>query len=247
MDRRSRSTNSAKITNRIFSALELETIINIVSYLIARAVSAVNRMSDKRDPWKKVRPRMKALERSVLEDILGGLWALSAENREFIESRFTLHGRAEDALMTFKKLVDREFDMSRHNAPLRIDRARKAIHDYGKATGDEHGTLELLVHLVEKGTAFTLAYGDIDERFYNGLELVFEEVVSQLSGGDCSVWLTVFRPRLAKVVDSASDMGWGYGDALNELFHKLNRLAPRVRGRPKGHKAPGRRQQKLDV
>jgi hypothetical protein len=204
-------------------------------------------MSDNRRPWRQVRPRTKALEKSVLEDILGGLWALSAENREFIESRLALHGRADDVQMTFKKLIDREFDMSRHDAPLRISRARKAIHDYGKATGDGQGTLELLVHLIEKGTAFTLEYGDIDERFYNGLELAFEEIVSRLSGGEGSVWLAVFRPRLAKVVDSASDIGWGYGDALNELFNKLKRLAPRARIRSKGNPAFGGRQGKLDV
>jgi len=204
-------------------------------------------MRDGRGPWKKVRPRLKAMDRPAIEDLLGVLWALSEENRSLIESRLALHGRTDEALTTFRKLIDREFDMSRHDAPLRIGRARKAIHDYGKATGDGQGTLELLVHLVEKGTAFTLEYGDIDERFYNGLELAFEETVSRLSGGEGSVWLAVFRPRLAKVVDSASDLGWGYEDALNELFDKLNRLAPKARVRSKGDPVSGGRQGKLDV
>lgn len=204
-------------------------------------------MRDNRGPWKKVRPRLKAMDKASIENLLGALWALSEENRSLIESRFALHGRGDEALMTFKKMVDKEFDMSRHDPPLRISRARKAIHDYGKATGDRRGTLELLVHLVEKGTAFTHKYGDIDERFYTDLELAFEEVVSRLSGGEEATWLAGFRPRLARVVDSASDLGWGYGDALNDLFNKLNRLAPGVRGMTKGHTAPGRQQQKLDV
>jgi hypothetical protein len=178
------------------------------------------------DPKKKVLSDIKALDRKDLEYMIKGLWVMSVENKDFIRSRITAFRGNENvapAVAEFKALINREFDMSHNAAPLRLEKARKAIRDYEAITGDGHGTLDLLVHLVERGTKFTNSYGDIDERFYNHLESAFEEAVGRLSIPPARAWHAEFLPRLSAVVDAASDTGWGYGDTLEQLFGRLRR------------------------
>jgi len=53
--------------------------------------------------------------------------------------------------------------------------AARPIADYRQATADILGTLELMLAFVEAGTRFTNEYGDIDEPFYEGLELMLAD------------------------------------------------------------------------
>ena len=48
---------------------------------------------------------------------------------------------------------------------------KQAIREYKKATGNIPGTVELLMSYVENGVAFTGEYGDIDERFYDEIQM----------------------------------------------------------------------------
>jgi hypothetical protein len=49
--------------------------------------------------------------------------------------------------------------------PKETTKRIRAIRDYRKATGNLHGTVELLMTYVENGAEFTSDYGDMDEGF----------------------------------------------------------------------------------
>lgn len=51
----------------------------------------------------------------------------------------------------------------------------RPVADYQQLTGDDLSTLDLLLTLVETGTQFTAQYGDIDETFYEGPELMLDD------------------------------------------------------------------------
>ncbi len=99
--------------------------------------------------------------------------------------------------------------------------AARPIADYRQLTGDVLGTLDLMLAFVETGTRFTTQYGDIDEPFYEGLELMLDDFRDLLLAnphlyeeGDLSLRL----PRLAR---NAGWMGWGYGDYVTEQVSEI--------------------------
>jgi hypothetical protein len=99
--------------------------------------------------------------------------------------------------------------------------AARPVTDYRQLTDDILGTLDLMFAFVEMGTRFTAQYGDIDEPFYEGLELMLDDFRVLLLAnphmyekGDLSLRL----PRLAR---DAGVMGWGYGDYVTEQVSQI--------------------------
>lgn len=105
--------------------------------------------------------------------------------------------------------------------PLRLTDARKAIRDYRKVTGDVQGTIDLLLSFVETGTDFTREYGGIDSRFYNSLTSALNEIDELLGGGGDPLYAN-FRDRLWAVADASRQIGWGYGDYVNDVVAELD-------------------------
>jgi hypothetical protein len=78
-----------------------------------------------------------------------------------------------------------------------------------------------MLAFVETGTRFTAEYGDIDEPFYEGLELMLDDFRDLLLAnphlyeeGDLSL-------RLPRLVRNAGWMGWGYGDYVTEQVSEI--------------------------
>ena len=99
----------------------------------------------------------------------------------------------------------------------------RSITDYRQETGDILGTLDLMLTFVEMGTRFTDQYGDIDEPFYEALEIMLEDFTNLLfenehlyAEGDLSL-------RLEKLVRAAGWMGWGYGDFVTDQVGKIQK------------------------
>jgi hypothetical protein len=76
---------------------------------------------------------------------------------------------------------------------------------------------ELLVLGAEKGTQFTLDYGDIGESFYDSLERMFHDAVTHVAAMDPSV-AEPWRERLKTVVNKTRHMGWGFYDAIARSY-----------------------------
>ena len=94
--------------------------------------------------------------------------------------------------------------------------AARLITGYRQATGDLLGTLELMLTFVETGTRFTLEFGDIDEPFYEGLELMLADFRDLLLAHSDLYEQTNLTHRLAKLAREAGWLGWGYGDYVTE-------------------------------
>ena len=132
--------------------------------------------------------------------------------------------RYEVLLDKYRQLIEESFfktdNWGMPDLPNMLVLARP-VSDYRQLTGDALGTLELMLTVVETGTRFTDQYGDIDEPFYEGLELMLDDFRDLLlanphlyEAGDLSLRL----PRLAQ---AAGWMGWGYGDYVTEQVSKI--------------------------
>ena len=74
-----------------------------------------------------------------------------------------------------------------------------------------------MLRYVECGTAFTAEYGDIDEVFYSSLESMFDETLNGVVSLPPTDRAAPLR-RLARVVDQAGAVGWGYQDSIGDAL-----------------------------
>jgi hypothetical protein len=88
----------------------------------------------------------------------------------------------------------------------------RLITGYRQATGDLLGTLDLMLTFVETGTRFTHEFGDIDEPFYEGLELMLADFRDLLLAHPDLYEQADLAQRLAKLARDAGWLGWGYKD-----------------------------------
>ena len=83
------------------------------------------------------------------------------------------------------------------------------------------GTLELMLTFVETGTRFTNELGDIDEPFYEGLELMLTEFRHLLFAYPDLYEQADLAQRLARLAGEAAWIGWGYGDFVSEQVAEI--------------------------
>ena len=76
-----------------------------------------------------------------------------------------------------------------------------------------------MLYYIECGTEFTLTYGDIDEPFYNSLSSMFDQTVNEVKKLTKNETCKDFTYRLQEIVNDATNIGWGYGDEVSELFN----------------------------
>ena len=106
--------------------------------------------------------------------------------------------------------------------------AGAAIVEYRRSTGDTSGTVDLMLTFVEAGTeqAADLGYGD--EAYFDALQIRLDAVAKEFDTLSAEVRASV-RARLGRIQVRAHDVGWGFGDAVDEVVHALDARAARVR------------------
>jgi hypothetical protein len=164
--------------------------------------------------WSDVKPAVVELDQKQLLKLVADLYRFSKENRVFFHARF---GVGDDPLEPYKKTID-ECMYPNFNKPIQVSKAKKAISSYSKALGDPLGETELMVFFVERGNEFTVDFGDIDAGFYDALNGMYHRATRKLFSLSEEQRMN-FRPRLEKIMDSASDVGWGYYDMLCDDYY----------------------------
>jgi hypothetical protein len=167
--------------------------------------------------WSDVKSVLIGLDHKKLVELAGDLYRLSKENKDFCHARF---GVGQDRLAPYKKTIEEcMYPNVYRDKPIQISKAKRAISNYTKAVGDPVGEAELMTFFVECGNRFTVEYGDIDEDFYNALNLMYKraiEKVLSLPTGQSGE----FRDRLEEIMMSSSGIGWGYHDELRNDFYE---------------------------
>jgi hypothetical protein len=99
----------------------------------------------------------------------------------------------------------------------------RSVSDYRQTTGDLAGTLDLMLAFLEMGTWFTNEFGDIDEPYYEGLELMLDDFCDLLLANPPLYETHNLAWRLTKLLRAGGSLGWGYGDYLSEQIGKVQR------------------------
>lgn len=175
------------------------------------------RKKKKTPSWIDVKRNIKSFNNTQLLELIGDLYRLSENNKEFFHARFSL---SEDPLESYKRIIQYAIHpYLEDNETLDIGRAEDAIERYSKAIDDVKGETELMVFFVECGNNFTLSYGDIDDEFYDSVLRMYEKTIQNVTELPTEEQ-KVFKERLHEIMDSASGIGWGYHDGLRELYYE---------------------------
>jgi lipopolysaccharide biosynthesis protein len=166
----------------------------------------------KKETWSDIKNVLAEQEKKELIRLIGDLYRLNTANKTFLHTRYPT---GEVSLEPYKKIISDALNPPFPGGRRKVNfsAGKRAISAYYKATNDTVGKIKLMVHYVEMGTTFTVRYGDMWESFYVSLERMFEMITEELDSqpDDC---VDHFLPELERIVDMASNMGWGYYDDL---------------------------------
>lgn len=175
-------------------------------------------------PWNELKSRLKGLPPEALMEMLKGLYQLSPQNKAWLEARLAPASEGNAYLEECRKKVIRLVYDPRRAFPDKphFREAKKIISEYRKAASDPAGTLDLMLTYLERGHAYTNDFGDIDMPFYDALINMLYRFAKELQKlPDWPVLYSQrFRARLQAIYRTSS-IGWGYGDAVQEVFQEL--------------------------
>ncbi len=180
----------------------------------------------RRKKWSDVKARLEALDRKGLVSLLGDLYDANVANRRFLHSRLT---PGDGAIAEYRRLVaDAIYPDPFSKRRVSVRDAAAAIVEYRRSTGDASGTVDLMLTFVEAGTeqAADLGYGD--DAYFDALQIRLDAVAKEFDTLPAEVRANV-RARLGRIQMRARDVGWGFGDAVDELVQALDVRAVRAR------------------
>ena len=172
--------------------------------------------------WTATSRLLRNLEPEDTLDLFRQLYFLSPDNAEYIDSQFK-SSQSDKLLDEYRQRIILEFFPNRKSddSSPKMGKIKQWIRDYRKGTGDLAGTTELMVTFQEQGARFTLAYGDIDERFYDSLLSGWNDLVKMLTQ-DAPELFFAFRERLLEIVKPTyGRIGWGYSDGVFDAVDEI--------------------------
>jgi len=189
--------------------------------------------SQRQPSWADIKKKLEAFDRRGLVGVVHDLYEASTANRRFLHTRLV---PTPNSVEKYRRLVAEAVfpdPFSQRRVSLRD--ATAAITEYRRSTGDVTGTVDLILTFIEAGTeqAADLGYGDED--YFSALENKIDAVAKS--------WPTLpanarakAATRLAGVQERAKDIGWGFGDYVDDVVARLNvagsqRLASKNRTR----------------
>jgi hypothetical protein len=176
--------------------------------------------------WGKVKAHLADMDRAGLVALLHNLYDASADNRNFLHSRFDLGA---SPLKPYKEIIRWALcpGMTSHRDPS-PSQARRVLNDYKKAAGETPELVELMVYFCEKAVWFPSQFGYVDEALFNALIRVFGDAAKRVESVADDQLRRSFAQRLDHVCVAADAFGYGVADAMDALLeaHHLVELLP---------------------
>lgn len=171
--------------------------------------------------WGAVRKKLEAFDRAGLLALVHDLYDANASNRRFLEARLVSSAMS---IEKYRQLVaDAVYPDPLSRRQVSIRDATATITEYRRSTGDVSGTVDLMLTFLEAGTeqAADLGYGDDSyfaalERKLDALAKLWPDLSPDTRGEAAK--------RLDRIRKRAQDIGWGYGDYVDDVVTALQGL-----------------------
>ena len=173
--------------------------------------------------WSDVKAHLTQFDRAGLIGLVHDLYTASKSNQTFLQARFAL---GEDVLKPYKATIERwlwpEAFTSQNYS---VAKAKKAIADYRKATGQPQELAELTVFYCERAVGFCDDIGLQDEGYYAALERMFAQALDMIAKLPDEQHAALLQ-RLDEVRRISHNFGYGVGDELDALLYRHTRINP---------------------
>jgi hypothetical protein len=169
---------------------------------------------------EEVKAELAGFDRAALLALLQDLYAAAEDNRAFLHARF---GLGQNPLQPYKKIRDRWLrpDVFR-GEETSVSRAKRAISNYKKASGDPEGLAELMVYYCELAAGFCRDVDYQDATYCDALVRMFEQALRTTAD---AVNSRTVRNRLLGTLDHVRTighkLGYGMGDDMDVLFAEI--------------------------
>ena len=107
--------------------------------------------------------------------------------------------------------------------------------DFKKLKPSEDSVAELMVFYMENACQFTYDYGDMWEQFYDSVESNFDKTLRHIVLYD--LW-DKYDSRIKQCLRWASPCGWGFPDALNDMYEEMKAQNEELRKKYRNFKMP---------
>lgn len=158
---------------------------------------------------------LEALSANELISEIKELHKLFQPVREFYQVKLSDTGEKE-LLVKYKKIIKDEFFPDRGFGKMRLSTARKAVSDFSKLSNNSVNIADIMLFYVEMGVEFTNNYGDINEAFYSSMENMYNKTADYITARQLD---EKFIERFKQIVRDTSNIGWGFGDYIEETFY----------------------------
>jgi hypothetical protein len=165
--------------------------------------------------WSDTKARLAEFDRAGLLAVVQDLYVASKDNRTFLHTRF---GLGADALEPYKAIIARWVSPDVYkNQSISVSKAKKAVADYKKASGQPEKLAELMVFFCQCAVGFSREFGLQDEGYFDALVRMFEQALK------VSVTLAPEQrdgmlDRLDHVRRISCDFGYGVGEDMEALL-----------------------------
>ena len=167
----------------------------------------------------ELKKELNQYDQKQLTQLVADLYKLNDDVKNYLGTRFKGEEAIIELFETAKKQINDEFFPERGFGKMRLSEAKNAISKFKKLSNDDLKTLDLMLYYVEVGTKFTNTYGDIDIKFYKSMVSMYSNVVDAVSQDEKI--FDIFADRLYAVVEVSEGTGWGYHEALDDLYYSL--------------------------
>jgi hypothetical protein len=167
-----------------------------------------------------LKKQLKAYDQKELIELVLEMFKANKDVQNYLSSKFLGDEVNEELFQKARKKIENEFFPDRGFGKLRLTEAKKEITAFKKATSDEKRTVDLMLFYVEQGVEFTNSFGDINEGFYVSMVRMFDQVAMECIRNE--ELYQAFSSRLGNVVSRAQGTGWGFEEALVEIYYSID-------------------------
>lgn len=168
----------------------------------------------------ELKKELKKLDHAELMELIASLYKANDQVNEILNVQFNGEKYQSELLDAYKKKIYEEFfPQNRKKTPS--SKAAKALLADFKKLGNFEMILDSMLYCVECGDQFTNKFGDIDGPFYSGLCSVYGQFIDQLNLKGTEDLYLKFKERIDNLIESSSNIGWGYGDFIFEKSLEL--------------------------
>ncbi len=163
----------------------------------------------------KLRKKLETLPKENVINLVMRLYDASKEAKTYLEFYLTPDSHAE--VEKYKKIIQNEFFPARgFSEKPSFATCRKAISDFRKLKPAPECVADLMLYYIEQGCEYTMTFGDMWEQYYITLERNFAKAMEFIF---LHGLLVKYYERIERMLN-ATDCGWGFSDALWDIYHQ---------------------------